>query len=290
MGEESKYFDLVILMGFGDLEIMGAAIKNLSLQVADYFNLLSEVDINLPNCVAALGRISDYKAEENDLENLETIENLLGEIGFDKAVPVIKEIVKARKNGQIDIAADGAKEAFKDLSRLQVQISAAKKARKAETDDAAEGKASSKNFETLFLKDALMQLEQEEAARKLRILAVDDSPAMLNTVSSVLGEEYKVFVIPKPKMVEKFLSQITPDLILLDYEMPEMNGFELIPIIRNFGEHKDTPIIFLTSLGTMEHVSAAAKLGACDFIVKPFQGDNLREKVAKHIVRKKLTY
>ena len=75
-------------------------------------------------------------------------------------------------------------------------------------------------------------------------------------------------------------------MILLDYEMPEINGFDLIPIIRKFSEHKDTPIIFLTSLGTMEHVSAAAKLGACDFIVKPFEPDNLREKVAKHIVWK----
>jgi len=74
---------------------------------------------------------------------------------------------------------------------------------------------------------------------------------------------------------------------LLDYKMPDLNGFELVPIIRSFEEHKDTPIIFLTSMGTTEHVSAAAMLGASDFLVKPFEPYTLQDKIAKHIVRKK---
>ena len=98
---------------------------------------------------------------------------------------------------------------------------------------------------------------------------------------------YKVFKLPKPEMLESVLAQVTPDLFLLDYRMPGLSGFDLIPIIRRFEEHKDTPVIFLTSEGTMDHVSAAMALGACDFIVKPFQADMLCQKVAKHIVRKK---
>ena len=89
-------------------------------------------------------------------------------------------------------------------------------------------------------------------------------------------------------MVEKFLQQITPELFLLDYKMPELSGFDLIPIIRSFEAHKDTPIIFLTSMATAEYVTNAFALGACDYIVKPFQGKQLREKINKHIVRKKL--
>jgi putative two-component system response regulator len=120
----------------------------------------------------------------------------------------------------------------------------------------------------------------------MRILAVDDDPIIIETISSLLGNEYKVFGMTNQTMLEKFLQQVIPDLFLLDYKMPGRSGFELIPIIRSFEDHKDTPIIFLTSMGTVDHVSAAAALGACDFIVKPFKDNMLREKVAKHIVRK----
>jgi PleD family two-component response regulator len=130
-------------------------------------------------------------------------------------------------------------------------------------------------------------LETEDSARKLRILAIDDAPVILKTLSTLLSDEYKVYGMSNPTMLEKFLHQITPELFLLDYKMPELSGFDCIPIIRSFEEHKNTPIIFLTSLGTPDHVSAALAMGAADFIVKPFQGNILREKIAKHIVRKK---
>ena len=131
-------------------------------------------------------------------------------------------------------------------------------------------------------------MDNEEAVRKLRILAIDDSPVILRTITSILSDEYKVYEMTNPTMLEKFLEQITPELFLLDYKMPELSGFDLVPVIRSYKEHKNTPIIFLTSMGTVDHVSAALALGACDFIVKPFQGNILREKIAKHIVRKKL--
>jgi len=122
---------------------------------------------------------------------------------------------------------------------------------------------------------------------KQMVLAVDDSPVVLKTISSVLSDTYKVFVLPKPTKIQDVLQKLTPELFLLDYKMPELSGFELIPIIRSFEKHKETPIIFLTSAGTIENVSAALTLGACDFILKPVKPDILREKIATHIVRKK---
>jgi len=129
----------------------------------------------------------------------------------------------------------------------------------------------------------------ETGNNALIILAVDDSPVILKSVSSVLGDKYKVFTLPKPTELEKVLEKLTPDLFLLDYMMPEISGFDLIPIIRSYGKHKKTPIIFLTSEGTMDNVTAAVALGACDFVVKPFHPDVLREKIAKHIVRTKIS-
>jgi PleD family two-component response regulator len=131
----------------------------------------------------------------------------------------------------------------------------------------------------------LKELDEKGTDHKLLILAVDDSPAILESVSAVLGNEYSVFKLPKPMMLENVLKQVTPNLFLLDYQMPERNGFELVPIIRGLMGHKFTPIIFLTSEGTMDNIKTAVGLGACDFIVKPFNPDQLREKVAKHIVR-----
>jgi DNA-binding response OmpR family regulator len=127
-----------------------------------------------------------------------------------------------------------------------------------------------------------MENNEEEALKPI-ILAVDDTPVMLKTISTTLSEDYRVFTLSDPTKVEKFLQQITPDLILLDYKMPELSGFELIPIIRGLEKHKETPIIFLTSMSTNDHVAAAAKLGACDYILKPLQANVLREKIAKHL-------
>ena len=123
----------------------------------------------------------------------------------------------------------------------------------------------------------------EKGDAKPCILAVDDAPDILKSIFFELRGNYTVFTLPKPEMMESLLQKITPDLFLLDYNMPVLNGFDLIPIIRSFQKHKHTPVIFLTSEGTVDNVSVAIALGACDFIVKPFNPDILREKIAKHI-------
>ena len=130
--------------------------------------------------------------------------------------------------------------------------------------------------------------EHDGGNSALAVLAVDDAPVILKVISSVLSAEnnYKVFTLSDPKLVEKFLQQITPEVILLDYQMPDINGFELIPIIRSFEKHKNTPIIFLTSKNEADFVAEAVKMGVCDFIIKPIKGILLREKVMKHIKKK----
>ena len=118
---------------------------------------------------------------------------------------------------------------------------------------------------------------------KPRILAVDDVVSVLKTIQRALCDNYKVHTISKPDAVLDFLKLRKPDLILLDYLMPVFNGFELIPMIRELPGYTDTPIIMLTSEGTLTYIKEAITLGACDFIVKPFKECELKEKVAKHI-------
>jgi DNA-binding response OmpR family regulator len=88
-------------------------------------------------------------------------------------------------------------------------------------------------------------------------------------------------------MLEDFLQKLkkTPELFILDFNMPVVSGYDVFLKIRDMPEHKQTPIIFLTSEGTIDNVTVAINLGASDFVVKPFSSAVLREKVAKHIYK-----
>ena len=124
---------------------------------------------------------------------------------------------------------------------------------------------------------------REGSNNKPGVLAVDDVASMLRAIQYALHDRYNVYLLSKPEGVPNFLKAEKPDLILLDYLMPTMSGFDLISIIKTIPEHKDTPIIILTTEGTGEHVKEAINLGASDFIVKPFNPKELNDKVAKHI-------
>jgi len=121
-------------------------------------------------------------------------------------------------------------------------------------------------------------------ANKPIILAVDDNPSILQTLNHLLGTDYKVYTLPHPQAINEVLSKVVPDLFLLDCHMPVVHGFELVPIIRSLAEHEDTPIVFLTSEGTVDNVSVATTMGASGFIVKPINEKILREKVASVLV------
>jgi len=115
------------------------------------------------------------------------------------------------------------------------------------------------------------------------ILVVDDIASMLRTIHHALHDKYEIFLLSKSEVVIDFLHNNKPDLILLDYLMPVLNGFDLIPQIRALPDYKTIPIIIITSEGTFKNVSEAMTLGASDFIVKPFEPKELNYKVERHI-------
>ena len=123
---------------------------------------------------------------------------------------------------------------------------------------------------------------EKREANKPIILAVDDNPSILKSVNYLLNDKYRVYTLPNPEKLKDLLKMITPDLFLLDCKMP-IHGFDLVPIIRDRQAHRETPIIFLTSEGTIDNLSVAMHLGACDFIVKPIDEEVLREKIALNV-------
>jgi len=121
------------------------------------------------------------------------------------------------------------------------------------------------------------------SANKPVILAVDDNSAELQTIHLFLKDKYTVYTLPDPAKISDLLKMITPDLFLLDCQMPVVSGFDLMPIIRNITGHEETPIIFVTALGSIDNISVAMHLGASDFVVKPIDESILNEKVAQHL-------
>ena len=129
------------------------------------------------------------------------------------------------------------------------------------------------------------QLDPEKRKKNRPIvLTVDDSPSILREINTVLKEQYIVYGLPSPENATELLETITPDIFILDYQMPAITGFDLVPIIRAIPEHEKTPIVFLTSEGTFNNLSKAIELGASDFLVKPIDPPALREKIALYLV------
>ena len=113
------------------------------------------------------------------------------------------------------------------------------------------------------------------------ILVVDDSKANLTLAKQALDEHYQVSLVPSGSTALRFLEKRVPDLILLDINMPEMDGLETLRRIRETEEGKDIPVIFLTSRTDPETEVECLRLGASDFIGKPFVPEVMRSRIAR---------
>ena len=89
---------------------------------------------------------------------------------------------------------------------------------------------------------------------KKKVLVVDDSGAMLRNVMGWLGEKYYVILANSGTMAIKYLATDRPDLVLLDYEMPVIDGRQVLEMIRTENEFRDIPVIFLTSKNDRESI------------------------------------
>jgi putative two-component system response regulator len=119
------------------------------------------------------------------------------------------------------------------------------------------------------------------------IMMVDDSRTSLTAGVAVLSASWSVQTALSAAKMFEALEQSKPELILLDVNMPGMTGFEAIQILKKQPETQDIPVIFLT--GSSEHESelAGLKLGAVDYITKPFIPELLCQRVATHVLLKR---
>ena len=116
------------------------------------------------------------------------------------------------------------------------------------------------------------------------VLMVDDTPANLELLSGMLkGKGYKVRATVSGKLALEGARYDPPDLILLDINMPEMNGYEVCAKLKADEKLKDIPVIFLSALSeTMDKVKAFGA-GGVDYITKPFQFEEVEARVETHL-------
>jgi len=130
--------------------------------------------------------------------------------------------------------------------------------------------------------------------QKATILIVDDNPQNLQLMGSIIYDKgYNVSFSTSGANALESISQQLPDLILLDIQMPEMDGFEVCEILKSNLITKDIPVIFLTAVTDSENIVHGFEIGAVDYITKPFNKGELIARIATQIElklsREKLT-
>ncbi len=114
------------------------------------------------------------------------------------------------------------------------------------------------------------------------ILIVDDVAVNLKTVKLILEGQYRVSFVTSGQQALAFLKKNVfdlPDLILMDIEMPVMNGIETMQKIKEEYGKETIPVIYLTAISDKRTVVECYKNGLSDYIVKPFEADKLIEKI-----------
>ena len=114
------------------------------------------------------------------------------------------------------------------------------------------------------------------------IFVVDDSDTNLAMAEEALEDHYNVMTVPSAAKMFALLEKITPDLILLDIEMPEMNGFDALKELKS-GSSPDIPVFFLTGTTSAEIEEQGSKLGAVGIVTKPFSADSLLDRIKQLI-------
>ncbi len=127
-----------------------------------------------------------------------------------------------------------------------------------------------------------------EIGHRSRILVVDDEPAMVRYLSTVLSRDgYEVLEASNGHEALTIVRERTPDLVLLDVMMPEMDGLQVVQVLRASEEFRDLPIVILTALDAEKDIVRAFESGVNDYIDKPVTPAALRARVRRWLLTRR---
>ena len=136
-----------------------------------------------------------------------------------------------------------------------------------------------------FLRDSLFVVRGEMST----IVAVDDDPALLSMIETLLQPLHaRVVSVTDPLRVLNVLAETSPDLVILDVDMPQLNGIELCRVLRNDPRWASVPVLFLTARTEPEVVTHLFECGADDYVAKPVLGPELIARVRNRLERTRM--
>ncbi|MCU0567799.1 MAG: response regulator [Oculatellaceae cyanobacterium Prado106] len=136
-------------------------------------------------------------------------------------------------------------------------------------------------------------MTNQEAVQMLKadILVVDDTPDNLRLLVKILTEQgYKVRPIPSGKLALTAAQRTPPDLILLDINMPEMNGYTVCQQLKADARTRHIPVIFLSAMNEVFDKVQAFRVGGVDYITKPFQVEEAIARIQTHLAIRALQH
>lgn len=114
-----------------------------------------------------------------------------------------------------------------------------------------------------------------------RILCVDDTAIMLRSMQTMLKDSYTVDLATSCRQALTQMQKAKPDLIFLDYEMPEIDGKTTLELIRGINEFRDIPVVFLTSMSDPQYIRQILTLNPAGYILKPANKSTIFDTISK---------
>ena len=123
----------------------------------------------------------------------------------------------------------------------------------------------------------------DNTAGSKSVLIVDDENMNMFALTHMLRPEYTVYAAKNGQSAIRIAKKQLPDVILLDILMPDMDGYEVLSLLKSDEETRKIPVIFVTGLINPEDEKKGLEMGAADYISKPFDAENVRMKVQNQI-------
>lgn len=123
--------------------------------------------------------------------------------------------------------------------------------------------------------------------QKQIIMIVDDTPTNLQILIEIMKDEYEIVVATNGRDALVMAERNLPDLILLDIQMQEMDGYEVCKALKQMPSQVDIPVIFVTAMSQQEDEALGLNLGAVDYITKPINPELVQLRIKNHLELKR---
>lgn len=239
---------------------------------------LEKLKLELPDCKIKADNVINKKYKISQQQDKPDIVIIFTENFNDEGIIIIKDMLKEIESEKISIILIGKEEKCSLFEKESKEFKTVKYLEQFSYNEL-------KNCILTLLGYEAAEQEQIKDTKKIQeektILIVDDDSNILRIVSGYLEGKYRIAAVKSGMIALSYLNKNKPDLILLDYLMPGIDGKKTLEMIRDIEEAKNIPVIFLTGVSDKKTVMECINLRPEGYILKPVVKENLIEKVEK---------